>query len=62
LRKKEILTYVRRNRFPIPSPPIPLLPTQEKDDPPQPIKEVPPPPPPLMHNFILKPMVANEEI
>jgi hypothetical protein len=41
LRKKEILTYARRNRVPVPPPLATVPPPQVKEDPPQPIKEVP---------------------
>lgn len=46
LRKKEILTYARRNRVLVPPPPAPVPPPQAKEDLPQQIKEVPPSPPP----------------
>jgi hypothetical protein len=57
LRKKEILTYARRNRASAPVPP-----PQAKEDPPQLVKEVPLPPPPSMHNLLPKPVPTNEEI
>ena len=46
LRKKEILTYARRNRVLVPPPPAPVPPPQAKEDLPQQIKEVPPSSPP----------------
>jgi hypothetical protein len=62
LRKKEILTYARRNKAPVPPPPAPVPPPQAKEAPPQPTKEVPPPPPPSMHDLLPKPMPTNEEL
>jgi hypothetical protein len=55
MRKKEILTYARRNKAQVPPP-------QAKEAPPQPMKEVSPPPPPSVHDYLPKPTPTDEEL
>jgi hypothetical protein len=69
LRKKEILTYTRRNKVSGPSPQaakndVPQTNPSKKGIPPPPLAtmEVPQPPPPPVHEFLPQPALINEEI
>jgi hypothetical protein len=71
LKKREILTYARRNKIPIPqtsekqtsSQPTKQAPSQPtKDTAPEPTKKVAPLPLPLVGEFLPKPTKADEEI
>jgi hypothetical protein len=70
LKKREILTYARRNKIHFPPPQTSVHPPPEKQAPSQPRKEAPsqptekviPPPPPLVHDLLPKPTQVDEEI